>query len=213
MNHTPVLHNLPAEDLGPGLANAGLQHIGNDWFQPLCWGKHRGRDTVTRSATTQQGYISRMGLDGTSPGRQSLGGSSWTHQTKLPITSTENTLRARKSLWRTALAVNPLGVSIISHNTGTQDLPSGISVPCSFGIFGGMLFSKSSLTFFLLGKALTIPRGSIGLVGKLAAIAKYKQERARLLRSYLTTTQDSLMLLTVFVVLKFFVVSFQKCSA
>lgn len=128
------------------------------------------------------------------------------------MTTTENTLKARKSLWGTALAVNLLGVSITSCITGTQDLPSGISVPSSFRIFGGMLFSEPSLTFFLLGKALTIPCGSIGLVGKLAAIAKYKQERARLLRSYLTTTQDSLMLLTVFVVLKFFVVAFQKAQ-
>lgn len=36
LHHTPVLDNLPVEDLGPGLANASLQHVGNDWFEPLC---------------------------------------------------------------------------------------------------------------------------------------------------------------------------------
>lgn len=55
-----------------------------------------------------------------------------------------------------------------------QDLPSGISAPFSLGIFAGMLFPESSLTFFLLGKALTIPRGSIGLAGSLAASAEYQ---------------------------------------
>lgn len=78
-------------------------------------------------------------------------------------TSTENALRGqKKSLGVQYLQPASRDTTVISHTMGTRDLPSGFSIP-SFGIFGGTLFPESSLTFFLLGKALTIPRGSIGL--------------------------------------------------
>lgn len=138
------------------------------------------RETVSPN---QWGYMSHVGLDGTNGGRQSLGGTSWTHQSKLAVISTENTCRV--PLGEQQPPFTSWGRSIIFHVMGMRDLPSGISVPSSFGIFGGMLFPGSSLTFFLLGKALTIPCGSIGPVGSLAAAAEYQQERGRLLRTVL----------------------------
>ena len=134
---------------------------------------------TSESVPNQQGYISHIGLDGTNSGRQSLGGTSWTYQSKV---STENTLRGQKKPFgEQHLQLTSWGKSIIFHIMGTQDLPSGISVPSPFGIFGGTLVPGSCLTFFLLGKALTIPRGSMGLVGSSAAIAEYQQERGKLL--------------------------------